>query len=38
MRLLVDISRVTFTVTKDVVEKTDQQGKQKTDRNTGAPR
>ncbi len=37
MRLLVDISRVTFTVTRDVVEKTDQNGKQKTDRNTGEP-
>ena len=37
MRLLVDISRVKFTVTKAVEEKKDQNGRQKTDRNTGAP-
>lgn len=32
MRLLVDTSGVTFTVTKTAEEKTDQNGKQKTDR------
>ena len=37
MKLLVDISRVTFTVTKAVAEKTDQNGVQKKDRNTGEP-
>jgi hypothetical protein len=35
MRLLVDVSRVKFTVTKAPTEKTDQQGKQKTDRHSG---
>jgi len=37
MRGLVDISRVTFTVTRAVCEKNDQNGRQKTDRNTGEP-
>jgi len=37
MKLLMDISRVTFTVTKAPCEKNDQNGKQKTDRITGAP-
>jgi len=37
MRLLVDISRVTFTVTKAVEEKRDQNKMQKTDRTTGEP-
>ena len=37
MRLLVDIARVTFTVTKAVAEKCDQNGVQKKDRNTGEP-
>ena len=37
MRLLVDISRVTFTVTKAVEEKRDQNKMQKKDRNTGEP-
>jgi hypothetical protein len=35
MRLLVDVSRVKFTVTKAVDKKTDQHGTQKTDRHTG---
>jgi len=34
MRLLVDIARVTFTVTKAVAEKCDQNKIQKKDRNT----
>jgi hypothetical protein len=37
MKLLVDISRVAFTVTRAVVEKTDQSGAQKRDRVSGAP-
>jgi hypothetical protein len=37
MRLLVDISRVTFTVTKAPAEKCDQNGVQKKDRTTGEP-
>jgi hypothetical protein len=37
MRLLVDIARVTFTVTKAVEEKRDQNKMQKTDRTTGEP-
>ncbi|MGL5824132.1 MAG: hypothetical protein ACRCYU_04740 [Nocardioides sp.] len=37
MRLLVDTTGKTFTVTKEVVEKTDQNGRQKTDRNTQDP-
>ena len=37
MRILVDVSRVTFTVTKAVVEKNDQNGRQKSDRTTGEP-
>lgn len=32
-----DMSRVKFTVTKAPTEKNDQNGRQKTDRNTGAP-
>lgn len=37
MRLLVDTAKSTFTVTKDVVEKTDQNGRQKMDRHTQEP-
>ena len=37
MKLTIDISRVQFTVTKAVAEKNDQNGKQKTDRISGAP-
>jgi len=37
MRLLIDISRVTFTVTKAPAEKCDQNGVQKKDRTTGEP-
>ena len=37
MRLLVDVSRVKFTVTKAVDKKTDQHGNQKNDRHTGEP-
>ena len=37
MRLLVDISRVTFTVTKAPAEKLDQSRMQKKDRTTGEP-
>jgi hypothetical protein len=37
MKLLVDIARVTFTVTKAVAEKCDQNGVQKKDRTTGEP-
>lgn len=37
MRLLVDIARVSFTVTKAVEEKRDQNGVQKKDRTTGEP-
>src|SRR5882672_7191908 len=35
MKLLVDISAVSFTVTKVAQEKNDQNGRQKSDRNTG---
>lgn len=34
MRLLVDVSQTSFTVTREVSEKTDQEGKQKRERNT----
>ena len=37
MRLLVDTTGKTFTVTKDVAEKQDQNGRQKVDRNTQEP-
>ncbi|HEY9408951.1 MAG TPA: hypothetical protein VIP77_05160 [Jiangellaceae bacterium] len=37
MRLLVDTTGKKFTVTKDVAEKTDQNGRQKMDRNTQEP-
>ena len=37
MKLLVDVSKTTFMVTKGVAEKTDQNGRQKTDRNTHEP-
>lgn len=37
MRLLVDTAKTTFTVTKDVAQKTDQHGTQKTDRNSQEP-
>jgi len=37
MQLLVDTSRITFTVTRDAVEKQDQNGRQKSDRNTSEP-
>lgn len=37
MKLLMDISQVKFTVTKAPCEKNDQNGRQKTDRITGAP-
>jgi hypothetical protein len=35
MRLLVDVTRVKFTVTKAPCEKADQNGRQKTDRHSG---
>ncbi len=37
MKQLINTSQVTFTVTRPVCEKTDQNGRQKTDRNTGEP-
>lgn len=37
MRLLVDTSKVTFTVSKAVEEKKDQDGRQRTDRRTQEP-
>lgn len=37
MKLLVDVSKTTFMVTRGVAEKTDQNGRQKTDRNTHEP-
>jgi len=37
VKLLVDVSKTTFMVTRGVAEKTDQNGRQKTDRNTHEP-
>jgi hypothetical protein len=37
MQLFVDTSRSSFTVTRTAVEKLDQNGRQKTDRNTSEP-
>jgi hypothetical protein len=37
VKLLVDVSRTSFTVTRGAVEKVDQNGRQKTDRNTHEP-
>jgi hypothetical protein len=37
MKLMLDISRTTFTVTRGVEEKTDQDGRQKRDRKTQEP-
>jgi len=37
MKLFVDTSRTSFTVTRGAVEKQDQNGRQKTDRNTSEP-
>jgi len=37
MKLLVDISRVQFTVTREAQEKLDDKGRQKADRSTGEP-
>ena len=37
MKLLVDVTDVTFTVTRDAVEKVDENGRQKTTRKTNEP-